>query len=76
MYGSIGKTPFHVNYGFHPRGVMELRDLPNEIKVNVQGQEPSTWIKEIHDQVRDTLNKNNAKYKAQEYRKRKHLSFK
>ena len=72
----IGKKTFKVNYGIHPREVMEPRDLPNDFKMNAQSEKFSTRIKQIHDQVRDTLNQNTTRYKQQEDKKKKHVSFK
>ena len=35
---STRKTPFQIVYGYHPKGLVEIRELPNDIKVSVQGE--------------------------------------
>lgn len=55
---------------------MKLRDLPSDFKVSAEGEEFLAWIKQIHDQVKDTLNHNVAKYKQWENKKKRHVSFK
>lgn len=46
---STGKTPFKINYGIHPRGVMELRELPNDFKASAQGEDLAEFIKQVHE---------------------------
>ena len=36
---SIGKTPFEIITGIHPRGISDLRDVAGEEKRSVAGEE-------------------------------------
>ena len=66
---SIGKSPFQVVYGIHPRRIFELRDMSSHQQVSAQGEEFATTIKEIHDEVEAQLQQTSDKYK-------KHTSLK
>ena len=60
---SIGKSPFQVVYGIHPRGIFKLRDMSSQQQVSAQGEEFATSIKEIHDEVKAQLQQTSDKYK-------------
>lgn len=53
----------HLVYGMHPRAVLELSDLRGMEKKSVEGEEFSIAMKDVHDQVKETLKKNVSKYK-------------
>ena len=38
-----------------PKGPLELRELPNDIKVSAQGEELADLIKLVQEKVKDTL---------------------
>jgi hypothetical protein len=46
---SIGKTPFQIVYAMHPKGPMELRELPNDFKVSAKGEELAEMIKQVYE---------------------------
>ena len=39
------KKPFEIVYCYHPKGPLELRELPHDIKVSAQGEELADLIK-------------------------------
>ena len=49
---SIGKSHFQIVYGMHPRGVHELRYLGTTEKRSVDGEEFSSAIQELHEEVK------------------------
>jgi len=45
-------SPFQIVYGMHPRGVHELRDLCKMEKRSADGEEFSTAMQELHEEVK------------------------
>jgi len=60
---SIGQSPFQLVYGIHPRGILELRDLPTGAPISANGEAFVAAIKEVHDQVKNQLQQITLKYK-------------
>lgn len=52
---STNKSPFEIVYGFHPGGILELRDLSSMAPKSAQGENFAKGIKEVHDKVRQSL---------------------
>ena len=52
---SIGKSPFQIVYGRHPRGVHDLRDLGTTERRSADGEEFSDAIQELHEEVKKKL---------------------
>lgn len=71
-----GRSPFEIVYGVHPRGILELRDLQGFDKRSAQGEDFAVTMKDIHDQVRETLQKNVDKYKAKADERKRDVQFK
>lgn len=55
MNHSTGKIPFEIVYGFHLRGILELRDLSSMAPKSAQGEKFVEGIKEVHDKVKLSL---------------------
>ena len=66
---SIGKSPFQIVYGMHPRGVHELRDLGTAERRSADGEKFVDAIQELHEEVKQKLQDNNLRYKAKSYLK-------
>ena len=60
---STGKIPFQAVYGLHPKGPLDLMELPSNFKISAQGQELVELIAKVHHQVKETLQKSSLKYK-------------
>ena len=63
-------------YGTHPRGILELRELPNTFPSSSHGEEFAEAIKEVQDQVKLQLKNSNQKYKEVADQKRREVQFK
>ena len=61
---SIGKSPFQICYGMHPRGVHELRDLGFTEKRSANSEEFVDAIHAMHEEVKQKLQSNNLMYTA------------
>ena len=70
-----GKRPFEVVYGMHPRGVCELRTLGDLDQRSGQAKDFFQTMKEIQDQVRQTIQENTQKLKATMDEKRRNVQF-
>lgn len=73
---SIGKTPFEVVYGLQPRGVFELRDTTSMERRSVEGEQFVVSMQEIHQRVKQNLQKTIQKYKQHANLKRREVHFK
>lgn len=67
-YNSINRSTieitFEIMYGTHPRGILELRDLSLLDKKSAQVESFVEQMKELHDQVNKTLQKQVENYKS------------
>ena len=70
-----GKRPFEVVYGMHPRGVCDLRTLGDLDQRSGQAKDFFQTMKEIQDQVRQTIQENTQKLKATVDEKRRNIQF-
>ena len=72
---STGMRPFQIMYGIHPRGVYELRNLgPMEMR-SVDGEDFTSAIQDLHEQVKSKLEESTIKYKKRADVKRKEVNF-
>lgn len=55
---STCKSPFQIVYGMTQRGIMELKEFLNDGRTSDQGESFAEVIKDIHEQVKSTLQKN------------------
>ena len=51
MNRSIGKTPFDIVTGMHPRGILDLRDVAGEEKRSAKGEIFAEFMKSLHEEV-------------------------
>ncbi|XP_057816056.2 uncharacterized protein LOC131029563 [Cryptomeria japonica] len=73
---STRRSPFEVAYGLHPKGILELRDLGGMDKRSAQGEDFTNTMKEIHEQVKPSLQQSADKYKIRADVKRRYVQFK
>ena len=64
-------NPSQIVYGKFPRGVLELKDLPEDAQINDHGDKFAEMMKETHDLVKLALEESSKKYKQA---KEKHRS--
>lgn len=72
---SMGLSPFEIVYGSHPRGVFELRDLQGLDKRSGDANEFTEAMKEVHQQVKDTLQQSIQKVKARVDQRRRDVHY-
>jgi len=72
---STGLSPFQILYGMHPRGVHELRDLGKLEKRSADGEDFAQAMRNLHEQVKQTLQDSSQKYKQRADLKRREVQF-
>jgi hypothetical protein len=60
---STGQSSFQVFYGMQPRGVSELRDSEQTATRSASAEDLAEAMKELHNQVRERLQKLSQEYK-------------
>ena len=64
MNKTTRKSPFQIVYGYHPRGICELKELKQHEEVSGNANDFSQLMREVHEQVKKTLSEANKKIKA------------
>nr|GEY26208.1 reverse transcriptase domain-containing protein [Tanacetum cinerariifolium] len=72
---TTGKSPFEIVYGKNPSTSLDLAPIPLPHQVCTQGDKQSTQIKELHQQVRQQIDKHNIQYAARANKHRKRIVF-
>lgn len=72
---STGFSPFHVVYGFIPRGPIDLSVVPDRTRSHGRACDFVETFATVHDQVRSNLEAATAKYKAAADTKRRDVQF-
>ena len=67
LSGITGMTPFFANYGKNANGFLQPREGPNADKALVKAEE----LKEVHKNLRDTIENSNKKVRLQADKNRK-----
>ena len=73
---STGKSPFEVVYGCNPASPLDLVPLPINQSYSADADERAKAIKEMHEQVRRRIEKQNQKYEKQANKHRRAQIFK
>ena len=60
---TTGKRPFQIVYGYHPRGIFELKEIKKHEEVSRHADDFSQSMVEVHEQVKRTLGEANQKLK-------------
>ena len=55
---SIGKSPFKMVYGLHPKGVLELKTLKYGSPSSSYAEDFSQSMREVHESIRNKLMEN------------------
>jgi hypothetical protein len=72
---STGKSPFQIMYGTQPRGVSELRELEQGATSSASVEKFAEEMQELHDKVKQRLQKSNQEYKRRADQHRRQLQF-
>ena len=59
MNMNIGKTPFEIFTGMHPRGISDLRDVTAEEKRSTTREEFADFMDSLHKKVKLRLKQSN-----------------
>ncbi|GJR86227.1 RNA-directed DNA polymerase [Tanacetum coccineum] len=62
---TTGKTPFEIVYGRNPITPLDLVLIPMREPLNIDTDEQSKKIKDLHQEVRDTIVRSSTRYNAQ-----------
>ena len=69
------KTPFKIVIAMYPRGILDLRDVADEEKISVEGEEFSKHMNSLHKEMKLKLEKSNHMYKENIDKFRRHCVF-
>jgi hypothetical protein len=72
---STGKSPFQILYGTQPRGVSELREPEQTETSSARAEEFAEAMKELHEKVKQRLQKSNQEYKRRADQRKRQLQF-
>ena len=72
---STGKSPFQILYGTQPRGVSELREPEQAETSSARAEEFAEAMHELHEKVKQRLQKSNQEYKRRADQRRRQLQF-
>ena len=69
--------PFEVTYGFNPLSPLNLIPLPNDSSIlSKDGLSRATFVKDLHERVRNQIEKRMEQYACQANKGRKSIVFK
>lgn len=72
---STGYCPFHVVYGFVPRGSVDLLTIPSRARLEGRAVDFLDNLQQVHAATHAHLEASNARYKAHADTKRRHVEF-
>lgn len=72
---TIGKSPFQIVYGYHPRGICELRESKKHKEVSGHADDFDRSMREVHEQIKKTLSEANQKIKVRMDERRRDILF-
>ena len=67
--------PFEIVYGFKPHTPMDLLPLPLQEQVNMDASKRSDFIKKLHDEIKQNIEKKSAQYAKQANKGKKKVTF-
>jgi hypothetical protein len=73
---TTGKIPFEVVYGYNPKSPLDLVSLPTSQHYSADATERAKTIKDLHEQVRKQIEKQNQKYERQANKHHRAVIFK
>jgi len=72
---STSKSPFHIVYGMHLRGISELRDLRQDEFWSAREEDFAAEMQKLHDKIERQLQNSNQKYKSKVDQRRREARF-
>jgi len=75
MHSSTNCSPFEVVYGFNPLTPMDLIPLPVNEQGSLDGKKKAEKVKEIHERVKQQIEKKNQQYATHANKGRRQVTF-
>ena len=75
IHSATKMSPFEVVYGFNPLTPLDLLPLPTEQMVNKDGRNKAEFVKKLHQQVRENIEKRTKQYEQHANKGRKRVTF-
>ena len=75
VHSATKHSPFEIVYGFNPLTPLDLLPLPSEQVVHKNGEEKAEFVKKLHRDVRDNIEKRTHQYEQQANKGRKKVVF-
>ena len=75
MHSSTNCSPFEVVYGFNPLTPMDLIPLPVNEQEILDGKKKAEKVKEIHERVKQQIEKKNQQYASHANNGRRRVTF-
>ena len=75
VHSATKMSPFEVVYGFNPITPLDMLPLPYEQVTNRDGQSKADYVKKLHQQVKDNLERRTQQYEKQANKGRKRVTF-
>ncbi|KAL4386359.1 hypothetical protein GQ457_09G017630 [Hibiscus cannabinus] len=75
VHSATKMSPFEVVYGFNPITPLDLLPLPREQVMNSDGQSKAEYVRKLHQQVKENLERRTQQYEKQANKGRKRVTF-
>ncbi|KAL4283124.1 hypothetical protein GQ457_16G018780 [Hibiscus cannabinus] len=75
VHSATNMSPFEVVYGYNPTTPLDMLPLPFEQVMNRDGQSKAEFMKKLHQQVKENLEKQTRQYETRENKGKKRVTF-
>ncbi|KAL4325890.1 hypothetical protein GQ457_11G026160 [Hibiscus cannabinus] len=75
VHSATKMSPYEVVYGFNPITPLDLLPLPREQVLNSDGQSKAEYVRKLHQQVKENLERRTQQYEKQANKGRKRVTF-
>ncbi|RDX64111.1 hypothetical protein CR513_57365, partial [Mucuna pruriens] len=75
VHSTTNHSPFEVVYGFNPLTPLDLIPLPMNKKVHQDGKKKAEYVRQLHEKVKQQIDKKTQQYANQANKGRKKISF-
>ncbi|KAL4284973.1 hypothetical protein GQ457_16G018660 [Hibiscus cannabinus] len=75
VHSATNMSPFEVVYGYNPTTPLDMLPLPFEQVMNRDGQSKVEFVKKLHQQVKENLEKRTRQYETRANKGKKRVTF-
>ncbi|KAK8554939.1 hypothetical protein V6N13_016193 [Hibiscus sabdariffa] len=75
VHSATNMSPFEVVYGYNPTTPLDMLPLPFEQVMNRDGQSKAEFVKKLHQQVKENLEKRTRQYETRANKGKKRVTF-